>query len=100
MHVEPTGFVRIERRAKGPVAYSQIRCEGLCSDPECRGKQHVEVIGPVHVERNGSKWQPKRSRPPAGVITLPEAQVAVDERIRAMSGVDSSKGLTVRSRCL
>jgi integrase len=97
--IHPTGFVRIEVRAKGSVAYSQIRCEGLCSEPDCNGKQHVEAIGRVHVEQRGGnrrgKWQPIRSRPPEGVMTLAEAQVVLDERIRALSGVpDASKGLT------
>lgn len=87
---QPTGFVRIEQRAKGPVAYSQIRCGSHCDKA-----QHVETIGPVHVERKGKVWKPIRSKPAAGILTLSEAEQVLRERIEAFSGTPSaSAGLT------
>jgi integrase len=79
---QPTGFVRIEQRATGPVAYSQIRrADGT----------EVRRIGPVHVERRAGKWTAKRSKARAGVLTLSEAEQELRRRI---ANADASAGLT------
>jgi integrase len=83
----PTGFVRIEQRAKGPVAYSQIRLP----EPNAEGKtQLVQAIGLVHVQRVKGKWQPKRSGKPDNVLTLSECEEIVRERVRALSAAPTA----------
>ena len=87
---QPTGFVRIEQRAKGPIAYTQIRCGDHCDKA-----QHVEAIGPVHVQRLQRQMEPSPVHGPAsGVLTLSECEEVLRERLTAYGKPLSAAGLT------
>ena len=66
---KPTGFVRVIRRATGPVFYAQIRT------PDGRRLQR----------RLGRVWS-KRSRPPDGFITRAQAEVRLSDILAGRDG--------------